>query len=195
MSTRKDFINDVKRALPGERVEMPKIECTSPNNQDRLCQFIEMSEWVGGKAVVMNEGEDINALIRQVYPHAAKIASHLPGITIATVNPDMIDDPHLLADLDLAVIEGEIGVAENGCVWIPQRMRQKVICFIPEFLVIILDRHQIVATMHEAYAHISEQKPDYPFGVFISGPSKTADIEQSLVVGAHGARGVTVVVR
>ena len=33
----------------------------------------------------------------------------------------------------------------------------------------------------------------YNFGTFISGPSKTADIEQALVIGAQAARGVTVV--
>ena len=47
--------------------------------------------------------------------------------------------------------------------------------------------------MHEAYRRI-EMDPRYNFGTFISGPSKTADIEQALVMGAQAARGVTVLV-
>ena len=36
---------------------------------------------------------------------------------------------------------------------------------------------------------------DYGYGCFISGPSKTADIEQALVMGAQAARGVTVIIK
>ena len=63
--------------------------------------------------------------------------------------------------------------------------------FIPEALVILLDRKQIVSNMHEAYAR--KDFDTYDFGSFIAGPSKTADIEQALVIGAHGARDVTVI--
>ena len=49
-----------------------------------------------------------------------------------------------------------------------------------------------VNNMHEAYARF-DMDPNYNLGTFISGPSKTADIEQALVMGAQAARGVTVI--
>ncbi len=70
-------------------------------------------------------------------------------------------------------------------------MKERAICFISEELVILLDRKNIVNNMHEAYKRIEINS--YGYGVFISGPSKTADIEQALVMGAQAARGVTVI--
>ena len=92
---------------------------------------------------------------------------------------------------DVGVIRGVLGVAENGCIWIPQTMKEKAVCFISEYLVIILDHTKIVDNMHEAYRLI--EMNDYGYGTFISGPSKTADIAQALVMGAQAARGVTVI--
>ena len=86
---------------------------------------------------------------------------------------------------------GEIGVAENGAIWIPQQVKYKAIYFISESLVILIDRNKIVDTMYDAYCQLDGQ--EYQFGTFISGPSKTADIEQALVMGAHGAREVLVI--
>ena len=84
-----------------------------------------------------------------------------------------------------------MGVAENGCIWIPQATKEKAAYFICEYLVIVMSRKNIVNNMHEAYKKIEFN--DYGFGSFISGPSKTADIEQALVMGAQSARGVTVI--
>ena len=118
-------------------------------------------------------------------------ASVLPDISCATFNPDNLDDPKELDGTDVAVIKGEIGVAENGAIWIPQEVKYKALYFISERLVILIDRNKIVNTMYDAYRELDGQ--DYKFGTFISGPSKTADIEQALVMGAHGAREVLVI--
>lgn len=190
MSTRNDFLKRLKK----EQIvsyDMPKIDIVPISYDDLIEQFIHISQFVGGNAILLKEGEEINTVIKSLYPEATHIASNLPCINMATINPDEAEDPHSLNNIDLSVIEGEIGVAENGCIWIPQEVRQKVIYFISEYLVILLDKNKLVANMHDAYRKVSSD--EYGFGVFISGPSKTADIEQALVVGAHGARGVTVI--
>ena len=158
---------------------------------DKLKQFAEMSKTVGGKVVELQEGQDINELIRKTYPEAKVIASNLKEITIANRNPDTVEEAKDLNGTDVGVIRGVLGVAENGCIWIPQTMKEKAVCFISEYLVIILDHTKIVDNMHEAYRLI--EMNDYGYGTFISGPSKTADIAQALVMGAQAARGVTVI--
>lgn len=136
--------------------------------------------------------ERIASIVRRTYPEARRIASNLPeAASCATFNPDELEDPRDLAGTDVAIVRGAFGVVENGAVWIPRAFRHKAMLFIPEALVILLDRKQIVCNMHEAYAR--EDFDTYDFGSFIAGPSKTADIEQALVIGAHGARDVTVI--
>jgi L-lactate dehydrogenase complex protein LldG len=157
---------------------------------DPLLQFINMTKSVGGNAIEVEEWRDVNKLIRELFPDAVEIASNLPGITIATRNPDIVDDANDLNGTDVGIIRGEFGVAENGCVWIPQQMKEKAVCFISENLVILLPKSQIVNNMHEAYRRIKFN--DYGYGTFISGPSKTADIAQVLVMGAQAARSATV---
>ena len=92
---------------------------------------------------------------------------------------------------DVSVVKGEFGVAENAAVWLPCQYRYKAVYFISNALVILLDRQELVNNMNEAYRRITNA--DYSFGVFMSGPSKTADIEQALVFGAHGPIRVTVI--
>jgi L-lactate dehydrogenase complex protein LldG len=157
---------------------------------DPLVQFITMTENVGGHVIEVKEGQDINQLIKGLYPDAKEIASNLPEITIATRNPDEVGRARDLNGTDVGIIRGEFGVAENACVWIPQQMKEKAVCFISENLVILLKKSEIVNNMHEAYRRI--QFNDYGYGTFISGPSKTADIAQVLVMGAQAARSATV---
>ncbi|GAB6121246.1 LutC/YkgG family protein [Dysgonomonas termitidis] len=192
MSSKNDILENIRQHIT-DRYKMPDIDIEGIQYPDKIAQFIDVSKVVGGDAIILNDDEDINKVIGSLYADAKVIASNLPDITIATVNPDNVADPYELNGTDLAIIEGEVGVAENGCVWIPQNVKEKVVYFISEYLVIVLDKENVVNNMHEAYDKLTFN--DYGFGVFISGPSKTADIEQSLVVGAHGAKGVTVILK
>ena len=96
-----------------------------------------------------------------------------------------------LQDIDFAILPGQFAVAENGAVWISDDgVKQRAIYFIAQHLALVVSAIDIVSNMHEAYRRLSFDSP--LFGAFISGPSKTADIEQSLVIGAHGPRSMTV---
>ncbi len=176
-----------------EQYDMPDINIQGLTYPDLFVQFKEMTETVGGKVVSARKTDDINQLIRNLYPEAKTFASSLPYISIAQKNPDTVTDATDLNGTDVGIVEGRLGVAENGCIWIPQTMKEKAVCFISEYLVIIIYRQNLVNNMHEAYARI-DMDEQYNFGTFISGPSKTADIEQALVMGAQAARGVTVIV-
>lgn len=195
MSSKEEILAKIRQHSNEQvRYEKPVLEYMNRiTYTDKLEQFCAISRAVGGAAVVLGEGEDVNAVIRRTYPDAMRIASVLPEISCATFNPDMLDDPRELDGTDIAVVKGEIGVAENGAIWIPQEVKHKALYFISETLVILLDRNRIVDTMYDAYRELDVQQ--YGFGTFISGPSKTADIEQALVMGAHGARDVLVILR
>jgi L-lactate dehydrogenase complex protein LldG len=106
-------------------------------------------------------------------------------------NVTLPDDPHALAQLDLLVCEGVVGVAESGAIWLPaSRLGERAALVLATDVIVVLERSAIVADMHSAYARVDVSAES--FGLFLAGPSKTADIEQSLVIGAHGAKGLTV---
>ena len=192
MSSKEDILKKYK-ANVREKYDMPDLSdikaITYPNP---LVQFVKMTEMVGGQVIEVDPGHDVNVLIRELFPEAKEIASNLPEITIATRNPDTVGRARDLNGTDVGIIRGKFGVAENACIWIPQTMKEKAVCFISENLIILLPKSQIVNNMHEAYKRIEFDKEYDGYGTFISGPSKTADIAQVLVMGAQAARSATV---
>jgi L-lactate dehydrogenase complex protein LldG len=124
--------------------------------------FIEAVQSVGGECIVL---EDSTAMS-------------------GTGDPDLREyfDGHAPQ-----ILRAHFGVIENGACWIdhlPEEDRTRYT--LPEHLAILLLHDALVPTMHEAYARIAKLGID-DFGLFLSGPSKTADIEQALVIGAQGA--------
>ena len=191
---KKEALFEKLRANTRQQYDKPDVTgIAAIHYPDVVAQFVSMSQTVGGRVERIGRSDDINAVVRRLYPEARTFASSLPYVTIAQVNPDTVSDVSELNGTDVAILEGEVGVAENGCIWIPQTMKERAVCFISEELVIVLDASNIVDNMHEGYRRISV--PQLGYGCWISGPSKTADIEQALVMGAQAARGVTVLLR
>jgi L-lactate dehydrogenase complex protein LldG len=155
-------------------------------------RFAQSLRDAGGVCVPLPSADALPAALEQLAPYrdGGRIASLVPGAARANVRVEEVADPHDLRDVDLAIVAGELGVAENGAVWFTDRgLRHRVLPWIAQHLAIVLSGDRLVNDLHEAYERIAVGEG---FGCFISGPSKTADIEQALVIGAHGPRSATV---
>lgn len=160
---------------------------------DPVTKFVEMLAVVGGEAHLVERPNEVEQLLGSIeaFSQAKEIASLVPEAVAGNVEVTVDQDPHLLSSLDWVIARGEFIVAENGAIWVSgSTLPHRVMLFIPQYLAIVVSRRDVVHHMHDAYARIGA--PDPGFGVFVSGPSKTADIEQSLVLGAHGCRKLQV---
>ena len=192
MSKKDDILGRIRSGIR-ERYDMPSLgDLQATVYADPLAAFKASSEAAGSKVVELAPETDIDKAIRELFPDASVIASNLPEVHIATLNPDTVGSVQDLNGTEVGIIRGSFGVAENGCIWIPQAMKEKAVCFISENLVILLPKSQIVHNMHEAYKRIKFDETYDGYGTFISGPSKTADIAQVLVMGAQAARSATI---
>lgn len=192
MSSREKILQTLKQNQP-PAVALPDTQGfigMRPANAD---QFIQTFKTIGGALYEVNDYEHVAEILRTDFGHFAKKLTTLPQLAAVADTSWFTADPHSMHDTDVMVAEALFGVCENGAVWITeQQMVQRAAMFIPENLVMLVKRESLVATMHDAYVRISQlHDSQYGFGAFIAGPSKTADIEQSLVLGAHGPRTMT----
>jgi len=189
---RESILKSIKRNKP-ELVTIPEIDLNLfAENVNVIETFKSNVHLVGGNLREMSQSEDINVVIKELYPKAQRIVSQIPGSNLETISITKETAPHSLENIDLAIIKGEFGVAENGAIWISEdQFPIRVLPFITNDLVLVLSKKDVCLHMHDAYKKIANR--ERTFGLFLSGPSKTADIEQCLVIGAQGAMSLTVV--
>jgi L-lactate dehydrogenase complex protein LldG len=190
----RDAILAAVRAQARPATELPDLTGPWIVFEDRLAQFASVLQVVGARCHRAADAAAANELFASIPEIAAakQIVSLVPGVGQANIDLAVIDDPHQLETVDVAVLPGAFGVAENGAIWVTSAgVRHRAIYVIVQHLVLVIPASEIVDTMHDAYARIDPAQTDW--GAFISGPSKTADIEQSLVVGAHGPRSLDVI--
>ncbi|QHV97015.1 hypothetical protein GJR95_19265 [Spirosoma endbachense] len=188
-TTRETILAAIGRGKP-DLLPLPETIGFPPNiSADNLVDsFMKMVQTNGGQAIRVTSLAEASAFLSEEYDLTLPILSRVPGLEISNFTPQ--EDLRLLVDLHLVVLQGIVGVAENAAIWLDETaIGIRAMPFITLNLSIVLSEKNLVGNMHEAYRLIDTSTG---FGTFIAGPSKTADIEQSLVIGAHGSKTLTV---
>ena len=186
MSARDEILARVRRHRPDERPLPDPARLEAVQFDDLAGRFAQSLESVGGVCVAADSPDRVSELLHADGHGVRTVVSTVPGVP--GIQPaDQRDRP------DLTVARGSLAVAENGAVWVDGRQfAHQSALFLAEHLVLVVERASLVANLHQAYARIDAA--DLPaYGVFVSGPSKTADIEQTLVIGAQGPRSCRVI--
>lgn len=190
MSSREEILAAIKKNKPGFS-PLPEMKDFAVEGTDLFTQFSEMLKKVGGEVIQVKNEEELNHQVNNLYNSHRVVCSTIPNLKIANLDISTIKDPLDLENVDLAIIKGELAVAENAAIWVKgSTLGHLALPVITQHLVVVVNKSDMVQNMHLAYKKIEIEVPGY--GVFIAGPSKTADIEQSLVIGAHGARSLRV---
>ncbi|RAV99257.1 LutC/YkgG family protein [Pseudochryseolinea flava] len=177
----------IREALPKEATAIPDYQ-PSATSFDVVQKFIDTLVGIGGAVIKVSSLSVVNDYVIKHFS-GQRVVSLVQGVDSYATTLEA--DPHLLENVALTVVPGAFGVAENGAVWITDgSMGDRALPFIANNLAMIISAQDIVPTLHEAYQRIGAD--GYNFGTFIAGPSKTADIEQSLVLGAHGPKSNTI---
>lgn len=178
--SKQNILAQVKKNKPAF-VPLPDVPDFNDTELDAIAQFKQVAEATGIQFMDTDKWSAQN--VEGFFPKNKKIIN----LTIGNIKL-----PLQLADTDILILNGQFGVAENAAIWVDENnFQERILPFITQELVIVLEKKNIVQNMHQAYQKIKID--DTGFGVFIAGPSKTADIEQSLVIGAQGARRMFVV--
>jgi L-lactate dehydrogenase complex protein LldG len=192
MSSREKILQAVKQNKPAV-LPLPTVGPFVTQTEGLLDTYKEILTAIGGGCYIVENLDTVKDFAAQQKQKGLFVINGVAEIEDYNINDYKSYSAQQLENLNTVIIRGKIAVAENGSVWVTEsNMVNRVLPFIAEHLIIIVDKANVVANMHEAYKRITIDEEGY--GVFIAGPSKTADIEQSLVVGAHGPLSLQVYV-
>ncbi|MEY4929830.1 MAG: hypothetical protein RI909_554 [Bacteroidota bacterium] len=190
MSSRETILAAIKRNQPALN-PLPVLNFSGDASVNLKEQFSKTLMGIGGSLKEVNDWKDIAHHIRSSFPETSRIVNTTTELSVEFGTMNDHTDPHDFSTVNVTIMKGEFGVAENGAIWLTDdNMGDRALPYITEHLALVIHKSAIVPTLHEAYEQIGSSS--YGLGTFLAGPSKTADIEQSLVLGAHGSKSLIV---
>jgi L-lactate dehydrogenase complex protein LldG len=192
MSNKEKILAAVKNNQPALQ-QLPELHTPGAlQYADTFEQFCTVLKTIGGTVIEIKNTNDIIEYVNNNFTGNTNYVTTLPQLAGINLLDEKLD-AHFLENIEVAVVQAQFAVAENGAVWVTDEdIKIRALPFICQHLAVVLNKKDIVSNMQQAYELIAND--NYEFGVFIAGPSKTADIEQSLVLGAHGPKTMTVFV-
>lgn len=174
----------------------------------RVAEFRRRLESVGAScSVFQHEHEAASELERLIEEAGARriAVSDAPLLKtiISHVNTGtkLLSEEAVLAgelfECEIGITSAQWGIAETGTLVLEsERERHRLISLIPPVHIAVIAAQRIVGTMSEALARVRGQGSDdlSRAVTFITGPSRTADIELTLALGMHGPRALHVLV-
>ena len=130
---------------------------------------------------------------RDVSQAVARITNDLGARKIAVT--DAPPGAGEIFDFDVGITTAQAAIADTGTLVLDSaRERNRLISLVPPVHIAIVDASSIFLTLAEALAFIYQNGNISPAVTFITGPSRTADIELTLAIGVHGPQELYVIV-
>lgn len=205
MNSRDEILNRVKNGI--------KIENLSEEKTQDPVKFIlndgdlynEFKNRITENKAFLIENDDlensINEIIKKenvknlIYPNGLKIDIEKIKIDSKFKFDKSIDEfKKKIFDYDVSIINAKLGVSSHGIFAITSNKTQpRLLSLTPKVCIVLIDKKTIVKSISEALNKIKKEDGRFPTNVvFISGPSRTSDIELQLVLGVHGSQIVYV---
>ena len=184
-----------------QREWLPKVGATIPEQIDLFAKISEGLKTEFHRCVSLQEAREIVAKLaleqgwKKIATHTTDQTSALLNGSVATiVNTDngyQIDD---LESCDAGITECECLVAQTGGVLVTgPTAGGRALSVLPPHHIVIARTSQMVPDLTAAFDCVKQRYgTNFPsFMSFITGPSRTGDIERILVLGAHGPKRLT----
>jgi L-lactate dehydrogenase complex protein LldG len=186
-------------AGPEVRLRLPEMDL-----ETRLARFSRALEALGGKFHRAASVEDARLYVAALVDGRSAVASNSPyleqcGITaLPGVRSGFVEEPalrSLCAVADFGVTSADYGLADTGSlVMLSSRREARMISLLPPVHVAVLAKETILTGLDELFTVVPLPADATSSMVLITGPSRTADIEQILIRGVHGPGELHVIV-
>ncbi len=169
------------------------------HKKDLIEMFKKFWELAGGKVYITKKNlilytiEKLNIIRKNnsIYSLINLKFDYFKKYDIQILNDNDIKKPEDFDKLDIFILEASIAIANQGAIWIPKNMAKfDSSIFLCKYQIFLLNEKYF--SMEDAF--LKWKKLTIRGGYWVSGPSKTADIEQSLVIGAHGPLDAIVII-
>ena len=134
---------------------------------------------------------------KQTACHSGNLTDSIcPALDLPLLRTDRAYDVHALEACDAGISECDALIAQTGTVLVTNRSAGgRALSVLPPHHVVLARRDQLVADLPAAFELLKKKyAANYPSMIsFITGPSRTGDIERILVLGAHGPKKLTII--